>query len=110
MHIPALFLQIFSVIHVLAADLVPKATESAQAAIDTCNALDAALGSMIVQSSGIEYEEGATGAWNLYNTESRPTCIVFPRNERHVQVAMREIFHAKSHYAVQASGTDAPSP
>jgi len=59
----------------------------------------------IVFSPGSDrYEAGATGAWNAANQQLQPTCIVFPTNAVHVQVAMRTIFDTRVNYAVQAGG------
>ncbi|KDR73986.1 hypothetical protein GALMADRAFT_269502 [Galerina marginata CBS 339.88] len=70
----------------------------------TCSLLQTSLGSDIVQFSGLEYLNASTNAWNFFNTESRPTCIVFPRQALHVQTTMAAIFHDDVHYAVQAGG------
>jgi len=78
-------------------------------ALRTCTRLQDSLGTEVVQLSGTEYLSGASNAWNLFNTESRPTCIVFPRNAAHVQTAMTAIFLDKIHYAVQAGGHSAMS-
>ncbi|KAJ7756946.1 FAD-binding domain-containing protein [Mycena metata] len=77
------------------------------AAIRACTQLGASLGAPVVQSSGPDYEFAATHAWNLQNAEYQPTCIVFPRTSLDVQVAMKAIFDAKSHYAVQAGSHSA---
>ncbi|KAF8574997.1 FAD-binding domain-containing protein [Ramaria rubella] len=69
-----------------------------------CTSIVATLGQSTVQSSGVEYDAAAHGAWNLFNTDFEPTCIVFPRNASHVQTAMKAIFEAESDYAVQAGG------
>lgn len=74
------------------------------AANNACAHILSSLGSTVVQSFGTEYEAGASGAWNLFNDDYRPTCIVFPREASHVQVAMNAIYQAKSHYAAQAGG------
>ncbi|KAJ7075111.1 FAD-binding domain-containing protein [Mycena belliarum] len=76
------------------------------AAWNACNELELFLGPL-VQSSGAMYEAAATNAWNLQNTEYKPTCIVFPRTAAHVQTAMVAIYTAESHYAVQAGSHSA---
>ncbi|KAF7366687.1 FAD-binding protein [Mycena sanguinolenta] len=86
-----------------AAGLFPRSNETNYiAALNACTQLDVLLGFPLVQSSGPSYETAATNAWNLQNSEFHPTCIVFPTTSDHVQVAMRAIYDAKSHYAVQA--------
>ncbi|KAF8209356.1 hypothetical protein K438DRAFT_1960352 [Mycena galopus ATCC 62051] len=77
------------------------------AALEACNQLETSLGSPVVQSSGAEYQTAATNAWNLQNSEFQPTCIVFPRTSAHVQTAMKAIYAAGSHYAVQAGSHSA---
>ncbi|KAF9041704.1 hypothetical protein BDP27DRAFT_1409392 [Rhodocollybia butyracea] len=72
-----------------------------------CIALQAQLGSQKVQSSGPGYETGATGAWNLANSQIRPGCIVCPQESVDVQVAMKTIYEFDSRYSVQAGGHSA---
>lgn len=72
-----------------------------------CDFLRISLGPEIVQVSGDEYQTGVSSAWNNFNNEFHPTCIVFPLNTGHVQIAMRAIFVAESDYAVQAGGHSA---
>ena len=80
----------------------------AKSSLRTCTRIQGTLGSDIVQlSSGPEYLASASNAWSLYNTVDRPTCIIFPRNASHVQVAMAEIFRDKIRYAVQSGGHSA---
>lgn len=81
---------------------------TAESALRTCIRIQSTLGSDIVQlSTGPEYLAGASNAWSLYNTVDRPTCIVFPRDASHVQVAMAAIFRDKIRYAVQSGGHSA---
>ncbi|KAJ7057017.1 hypothetical protein C8F01DRAFT_340750 [Mycena amicta] len=80
---------------------------NSQAAHAACAELDSVLGSPIVQSSGPDYHYAATNAWNLQNSEYQPTCIVFPTTAAHVQAAMTAIYHARSHFAVQAGSHSA---
>ncbi|KAF8154432.1 hypothetical protein B0H34DRAFT_660706 [Crassisporium funariophilum] len=80
---------------------------TATSAIKTCMGLQAILGANIVQLSGEDYLAAASNAWSLYNTENRPTCIVFPRDASHVQATMAAIFQNEVHYAVQAGGHSA---
>ncbi|KDR71083.1 hypothetical protein GALMADRAFT_229731 [Galerina marginata CBS 339.88] len=84
-----------------------NSTASTTPTFRTCTHLQTSLGSDIVQFSGPEYLNASTNAWSLFNTESRPTCIVFPRQASHVQVAMTAIFQDKVHYAVKAGGHSA---
>lgn len=51
---------------------------------------------------GIEYELAAHGAWNPFNQQYEPTWIVFVRNASDVQTAMKAIYAADSHDAVQS--------
>ena len=84
------------------------ASVSNQAAIiKTCTSLQATLGFDIVHFSGTEYSTAASNAWSLFNAGNRPTCIIFPTETRHVQVAMAAIFHNNLSYAVQAGGHSA---
>ncbi|KAJ7765673.1 FAD-binding domain-containing protein [Mycena metata] len=90
------------------AALFPPGNETARsAAVQACQQLDHTLGPSFVQSSGAEYEAAATNAWNLLNSEFQPTCIVFPQKSQHVQTAMKVIYDAGSHYAVQAGSHSA---
>ncbi|PPQ79462.1 hypothetical protein CVT25_002624 [Psilocybe cyanescens] len=73
-------------------------------ALRTCTLLQTSLGPEIVQLSGAEYLASASNAWSLFNTGNRPTCIIYPEQSSHVQVAMAAIFRDKIHYAVQAGG------
>jgi len=90
----------------LSQTMAPDTT--AKSALRTCTRIQSTLGSDIVQlSSGSEYLASASNAWSLYNAVDRPTCIVFPRNASHVEVAMAAIFHDKIRYAVQSGGHSA---
>jgi len=90
------------------AALFPRTNETTHiAALNACNHLEVSLGSSLVQSSGPSYETAATNAWNLQNAEYQPTCIVFPTTSDHVQVAMKAVYDAQSHYAVQAGSHSA---
>ncbi|KAJ7337351.1 FAD-binding domain-containing protein [Mycena albidolilacea] len=77
------------------------------AALTACNQLAGLLGSSLVQTSGPSYETAIANAWNLQNAEFQPTCIVFPTTSSHVQVAMKAVYDAKSHYAVQSGSHSA---
>ncbi|RDB16602.1 hypothetical protein Hypma_002803 [Hypsizygus marmoreus] len=68
----------------------------------TCAGLQSKFGDSIVQTAGAEYLSTVSNAWSLFNTLQRPTCVMYPRNANHVQVAMREIYRDKVRYAVQA--------
>jgi hypothetical protein len=74
--------------------------------VATCKKLQSALGSTVVLS-GPEYDARASGAWNLYNAQSFPACIVLPIDASHVQIAMKAIYQDKIRYAVQAGGHSA---
>ena len=75
--------------------------------METCRNLQVTLGSDIVRLSGTEYLTAASNAWSLFNAENTPTCIVFPTETYHVQVAMAAIFRGNVSYAVQAGGHSA---
>jgi len=75
--------------------------------VATCGRLQSTLGTTIVASSGTGYAAGISGAWNLFNTQYTPACIVFPREGSHVQAAMKTIYQNKIRYAVQAGGHSA---
>lgn len=90
------------------ATLFPRSNETTHdAALIACNQLAGLLGSPLVQTSGPSYETAVANAWNLQNAEYQPTCIVFPTTSTHVQVAMKAIYDAKSHYAVQSGSHSA---
>lgn len=72
-----------------------------------CALLRYSLGPTIVRVSGEEYLAGISSAWNHFNTELSPTCIVFPQDTKHVQAAMQAIYATGSNYAVQAGGHSA---
>ncbi|KAF9069630.1 FAD-binding domain-containing protein, partial [Rhodocollybia butyracea] len=78
-----------------------------QNATRACSSIERFLGPIKVQSSGPQFEDGATGAWNLANAQLRPACIVFPLETSDVQVAMKAIFQFNARYAVQAGGHSA---
>ena len=84
-----------------------KLVSSRVQGLATCRQLQSVLGSSIVVLSGPEYSAGVSSARNVFNTESSPSCIVFPLNASHVQVAMKAIYHSKIRYAVQAGGHSA---
>ncbi|KAF9069819.1 FAD-binding domain-containing protein [Rhodocollybia butyracea] len=69
-----------------------------------CSSIESLLGPTKIQSSGPQFEAGATRAWNLANAQIRPACIVFPLETSDVQVAMRTIFQFNTRYAIQAGG------
>jgi hypothetical protein len=73
----------------------------------TCRQLQSDLGSAVVALSGPEYNAGVSSARNVFNTESSPSCIIFPLNASHVQAAMKAIYESKILYAVQAGGHSA---
>ncbi|KAJ7635382.1 hypothetical protein FB45DRAFT_721884, partial [Roridomyces roridus] len=72
-----------------------------------CAVLRNTLGSTLVGFSGSGYNATATGAWNLFNSLDRPTCIVYPQTASDVQVTMRSIYEYEARYAVQAGGHSA---
>ncbi|KAH9476278.1 putative FAD-linked oxidoreductase [Psilocybe cubensis] len=81
-----------------------QTTNSSASALRTCTLLQSSLGPEIVQLSGAEYLASASNSWSLFNAGNKPTCIIFPEETSHVQVAMASIFRDKIHYAVQAGG------
>jgi hypothetical protein len=72
-----------------------------------CKALSTGPLSLIVTSSGPQFQDGATSAWNLLNDELTPKCIVFPETTEHVSIAMAAIHRFKATYAVQSGGHSA---
>ncbi|KAJ7055738.1 FAD-binding domain-containing protein [Mycena amicta] len=82
--------------------LAPLQARAVSSSFLACAAIRLELGSSIVESSGAEYDATIANVWNLFNSLEHPTCIVYPRNTGHVQVAMANIFVFGSHYAVQA--------
>ncbi|KAJ6500846.1 FAD-binding domain-containing protein [Mycena sanguinolenta] len=101
------FLQLILTGQAIAALFPPSNETTHLAALQACKRLESSLGSPIVQSTGPEYQAAAKNAWNLENSEFQPTCIVFPRAAAHVQTAMKAVFAAGSHYAVQAGSHSA---
>ncbi|KAF8623249.1 hypothetical protein AX17_007495 [Amanita inopinata Kibby_2008] len=81
---------------------VHHATARQQAATTACNEILKKLGSTIVVSSGAEYNSSIHATWNFINDGAPATCVVLPRHTSDVQVAMKAIYHARAHYAVQA--------
>ncbi|KAK7045158.1 FAD-binding protein [Favolaschia claudopus] len=79
----------------------------ALAAQVACTLTSLKIGSAFVESSGAEYQETVSNTWNLFNSFSHPTCIVYPRNAQHVQAAMASIFLMGANYAVQAGSHSA---
>jgi hypothetical protein len=75
--------------------------------VAACTRLRFTLGTSIVTSSGARYASGVSGAWNLFNTQYSPACIIFPRTASHVQATMEVIYKHKIRYAVQAGGHSA---
>lgn len=90
----------------LSANFIPASPHDGQAGV-TCGRIQRKLGPSVVQTSGVEYIAGATGAWNLFNTDFHPACIVFPREAAHVQTAMEAIYRDRVRYAVQAGSHSA---
>ena len=98
----------FVVAAAISSAFAQQQTNSSASSLRTCTILQTRLGSEVVQfPGGPEYLASASNAWSLFNAESLPTCIVFPRETVHVQVAMAAIFRDKIHYAVQAGGHSA---
>lgn len=107
MRLSDVYLLVAGIFNAILSPTTPSDT-AAKSALRTCLRIQSNLGSDIVQlSSGPEYLASASNAWSLYNTVDRPTCIVFPRNASHVQVAMAAIFRDKIRYAVQSGGHSA---
>ncbi|KAF7321161.1 FAD-binding domain-containing protein [Mycena chlorophos] len=84
--------------------LFPRRTSSSESsAQQACTHLQSALGPIASATGNAAlYNFTVHNAWNLQNTLYQPTCIVFPRAAADVQTAMRAIYTAGSHYAVQA--------
>ncbi|KAJ7765610.1 FAD-binding domain-containing protein [Mycena metata] len=102
-----LLLQAFLAAPSLAA-LFPRSNQTTQsAAAQACSQLATTLGPSLVQSSGAQYDGTTSNAWNLLNTDFQPTCIVYPQAAQDVQTAMKAIYNAGSHYAVQAGSHSA---
>lgn len=95
-------LAILLFVDVTLGDMVARDATSA-----ACSFITASLGSSLVKSAGIEYTETAAGAWNVFNAESTPTCIVYPTEASHVQTAMAAIYSYGADYAVQAGSHSA---
>ncbi|KAK1223619.1 hypothetical protein PQX77_013516 [Marasmius sp. AFHP31] len=73
-----------------------------------CQSLQRRLSSGVVAIPGDpEYNNGTRSAWNQFNNEFLPACIVFPREASHVQEAMKTIYEHGVDYAVQAGGHSA---
>ncbi|KZP16919.1 FAD-binding domain-containing protein [Athelia psychrophila] len=77
-----------------------------------CALLEHSLGSSKVQTAGNSsvnplYQLSAKGAWNVFNQQDQPTCIVFPTNASDVVTAMKAIFLSNSNYAVRGGGHSA---
>jgi hypothetical protein len=73
----------------------------------TCSALLAVLGGAIIQPSDPRFHNASQDAWNLFNTQFNPSCVVFPNQSSDVVKAMTLIFHHECDYAVQAGGHSA---
>ncbi|KAJ7250592.1 hypothetical protein C8J57DRAFT_1354339 [Mycena rebaudengoi] len=82
-------------------------TTATAAARRACNTLSVGSLKSIVKFSGVQFQAGATHAWNLLNNELTPACIVFPETTEHVSIAMSIIYSHKAKYAVQAGGHSA---
>ncbi|PPR04192.1 hypothetical protein CVT24_010740 [Panaeolus cyanescens] len=79
-----------------------------KSALRTCNILQESLGPEVVQLSGDpNFTTSSTAAWSLFNTISKPACVILPRNAFDVQSTMASIFRNKNRYAVQAGGHSA---
>ncbi|KAG7095012.1 hypothetical protein E1B28_005807 [Marasmius oreades] len=73
-----------------------------------CRFLQQNLSHRIVTLPGHpQYTNATHSAWNVFNTEFMPACIVFPRDASHVQAAMKTIYEHRVRYAVQAGGHSA---
>ncbi|KAK1222652.1 hypothetical protein PQX77_014490 [Marasmius sp. AFHP31] len=70
-----------------------------------CHFLQRRLSAGVIAIPGDpEYNNGTHSAWNQFNNEFLPACIVFPRKASHVQEAMKTIHEHGVDYAVQAGG------
>lgn len=82
------------------------ATEQKSASV--CAYLRFELGQSIVQLQNDEYYTKAmANPYSLFNTVSRPSCVVVPTSTAHVQAAMKAINRGRVRYAVQAGGHSA---
>ncbi|KAJ3500938.1 hypothetical protein NMY22_g19093 [Coprinellus aureogranulatus] len=82
----------------------PTSDPAAQA----CSELQRRLGTTIIQtSSGPEYRNISSGAWNRLNAQSQPACIALVTCASDVQAVQRSIWRHQARYAVQAGGHSA---
>lgn len=79
----------------------------ASAALLACALTSLEIGDIYVESSGPEYQETASNTWSLFNSFTKPTCVVYPRTTKHVQSVMGNIFLMGANYAVQAGAHSA---
>ncbi|KAJ7813946.1 FAD-binding domain-containing protein [Mycena olivaceomarginata] len=79
----------------------------ASAALLACALTSLEIGDVYVESSGSEYQETASNTWSLFNSFTKPTCVVYPRTTEHVQSVMGNIFLMGANYAVQAGAHSA---
>lgn len=77
-------------------------------AAQACSDLQRRLGTTIIQTStGPEYRNISSGAWNRHNALSQPACIALPTSSSDVQTVQRSIWSYGVRYAVQAGGHSA---
>ena len=73
-----------------------------------CSDLQRQLGTTTIQtSSGSEYRNISSGAWNRHNALAQPACIALPTSAADVQAVQKSIFRYGVRYAVQAGGHSA---
>lgn len=83
-------------------------SHTSRSAAQACVDLQSQLGTTIIQtSSGPEYRNISSGAWNRHNALSEPACIALPTSSSDVQVVQKAVWRYGVRYAVQAGGHSA---
>jgi hypothetical protein len=84
---------------------VPTISNVTLKAFQTCTTLREQLGSLVVQVNGEQaYARAIQNPASLFNSVHRPACVVAPRVDTEVQVAMRAIYRGRVRYAVMSGG------
>ncbi|KAF9261637.1 FAD-binding domain-containing protein [Marasmius fiardii PR-910] len=92
----------------ITAQILPPPSSGAVDASLACRVLQWTLTPQIVSlPDDPQYTNGTRSAWNVFNTEYMPACVVFPREASHVQTAMKTVYEFRVRYAVQAGGHSA---
>ncbi|KXN81968.1 Bifunctional solanapyrone synthase [Leucoagaricus sp. SymC.cos] len=74
-------------------------------ATQTCTGLREQLGSEVVQVNGeTSYRSAIQNPASLFNTIQRPACVVVPRKDVDIQLAMAAIYRDRVRYAVMSGG------